>query len=126
MVRGMPRVEYYEINADDPQRAMSFYREVFGWRFEKWSGPLEYWLARTGGKGEEGIDGGVQRRTDPRLTVVNYIGVKDIDELLRKIVVNGGKIVQAKTEVPGVGYVIMFQDPEGNILGAMQESKEPR
>ena len=122
----MPRVEYYEINADDPQRAMTFYKEVFGWRFESWNGPFEYWLARTGDKGEKGIDGGIQRRTDPRAMVVNYIGVRDIDELVRKIVMHHGKIIQQKTAVPGVGWVIMFQDTEGNIFGAMQEDETLR
>lgn len=117
----MPRVEYFEISADDPQRAMTFYKEVFGWSFEKWNGPFEYWLARTGKREEEGIDGGIQRRTDPRVTVVNYIGVKDIDDLIRKVVMNHGSIVQPKTAVPGVGWVIMFHDTEGNIFGAMQE-----
>ncbi|MDD1746435.1 MAG: hypothetical protein LUQ16_01590 [Methanomassiliicoccales archaeon] len=122
----MPRVEYFEINAEDPRRVMSFYKEVFGWSFEEWKGPFEYWLARTGKKGEKGIDGGVQRRTDPRATVVNYIGVKDIDELVRKIVMNHGGIVQQKTAVPGVGWVIMFHDTEGNIFGAMQEDESLR
>lgn len=116
-------MEYFEINADDPKRAMSFYKDVFGWRFEKWKESFEYWLARTGDKGEVGIDGGIQRRTDPRATVVNYIGVEGLDELVRKIVVHGGKILQQKTAIPGVGYVIMFQDTEGNILGAMQEDE---
>jgi uncharacterized protein len=119
----MPKVEYFEINAEDPKRAMSFYKEVFGWSFEKWKGPFEYWLAKTGDEGEKGIEGGVQRRTDPRATVVNYIGVKDIDELLRKIVTNHGSIVQPKTAVPGVGWVLMFHDTEGNIFGAMQEDE---
>ena len=122
----MPRVEYYEINADDPQRAMTFYKEVFGWRFESWKGPFEYWLARTGEEGEKGIDGGIQRRTDPRAMVINYIGVRDIDELVRKIVMHHGKIIQQKTAVPGVGWVIMFQDTEGNIFGAMQEDETLR
>jgi predicted enzyme related to lactoylglutathione lyase len=117
----MPRVEYFEINADDPQRVMDFYKGVLGWSFERWKGPFEYWLARTGAKEEVGIDGGVQRRTDSRLKVVNYIGVKDIDELVRKVVMHHGSIVQPKTAVPGVGWTIMFRDTEGNIFGAMQE-----
>ena len=100
---------------------MRFYREVFGWRFERWKGPFEYYLARTGEKGEEGIDGGILRRTDPRATVVNYIGVKDVDELVRKIVTHGGKVVQGKTAVPGVGYMVLFQDTEGNLFGVMEE-----
>jgi predicted enzyme related to lactoylglutathione lyase len=119
----MPKVEYFEINAEDPNRAMAFYKEVFGWSFQKWNGPFDYWLARTGEKGEKGIEGGVQRRTDPRATVVNYIGINDIDELVRKIVTNHGSIVQSKTAVPGVGWVIMFHDTEGNIFGAMQEDE---
>jgi hypothetical protein len=116
----MPRVEYFEINAEDPQRIMSFYREVFGWRFDRWRGPFEYWLGRTGDKGEEGIDGGVQPRTDARLSVVNYIGVDDIDELVKRIVANGGRIVQPKAEVEGVGEMVIFEDPEGNVFGAMR------
>ncbi len=119
----MPRVDYFEINADDPKRAMNFYEGVFGWSFERWKGPFEYWLARTGREGEEGIDGGILRRTDPRARVVNYIGVDDIDELVRKIVMNHGSIVQPKTAVPGVGWVIMFHDTEGNTFGAMQEDE---
>jgi len=119
----VPRVEYYEIHADDPERAMRFYHEVFGWRFERWEGPFEYFLARTGEEGEKGIDGGIVRRTDPRATVINYLGVQDVDEMNRKIATHGGKVVQPKTAVPGVGYVIMFQDTEGNLFGAMQEDR---
>ncbi|MCU0862086.1 MAG: VOC family protein [Methanomassiliicoccales archaeon] len=122
----MPRVNYFEINADDPDRAMRFYREVFGWRFERWKGPFEYYLARTGDAKEEGIDGGIMRRTDPRAMVVNYIEVEDVDELLRKIVTHGGKVVQPRTPVPGLGYVIMFHDTEGNLFGAMQEDSSVR
>src|SRR5215471_14452485 len=31
---GMPRVNYFAIAADVPERAITFYQEVFGWRFE--------------------------------------------------------------------------------------------
>ena len=26
---------YFEIQADEPNRAVNFYKEVFGWKFEK-------------------------------------------------------------------------------------------
>ena len=44
----MPRVVHFEINADDVERAVQFYSDVFGWKAEKWAGPMEYWLIMTG------------------------------------------------------------------------------
>jgi hypothetical protein len=31
----MGRVAHFEIHADDPQRAVKFYSDVFGWTIEK-------------------------------------------------------------------------------------------
>ena len=40
----MSRIVHFEINADDPQRAVAFYQNVFGWEIKKWrigsAGPL--------------------------------------------------------------------------------------
>src|SRR3972149_5570591 len=58
----MPRVIHFEIAADDPERAVAFYRKVFGWEIQKWEGPMEYWVITTGPKEEPGIDGGLGRR----------------------------------------------------------------
>jgi len=38
----MPRVVHFEIQADDPEKAIAFYRELLGWQFSKWDGPREY------------------------------------------------------------------------------------
>ena len=54
----MPRVVHFEIHADDPERAANFYQSVFGWQFQKWEGPLEYWMIITGPEGTPGINGG--------------------------------------------------------------------
>jgi len=35
---------YFEIQADDPERAIGFYTAVFGWGFTKVTGlPIDYW-----------------------------------------------------------------------------------
>ena len=39
----MPRIIHFEIDAEEPDRAVKFYEKVFGWRVERW-GPVEYWL----------------------------------------------------------------------------------
>jgi len=38
------RVVHFEIHADQPDRAIAFYSGLFGWGFDKWSGPMPYWL----------------------------------------------------------------------------------
>ena len=43
----MPRPIHFEIPAEDPQRAIGF-SVVFGWKFNKWDGPMDYWLISTG------------------------------------------------------------------------------
>ena len=37
----MPRVVHFEFAAEDPQRAVKFYERVFGWKIDKWEGPME-------------------------------------------------------------------------------------
>jgi uncharacterized protein len=32
----MSRVVHFEIHAEDPQRAINFYANVFGWQFSQW------------------------------------------------------------------------------------------
>jgi len=41
---------YFEIQADDPARAVQFYSQVFGWKFDEIKGlPIQYWTIETGG-----------------------------------------------------------------------------
>ena len=54
----MPKIVHFDIPADDPMRAVAFYQEVFGWKYDKWDGPMEYWLINTGPGDEPGIHGG--------------------------------------------------------------------
>ena len=58
----MPRVVHFEIYGEKPEKLISFYAKVFGWKFEKW-GPLDYWIIKTG-EGY-GIDGGLGKQKNP-------------------------------------------------------------
>ena len=116
----MPRVIHFEIPADNPERAVEFYREVFGWKFQKWEGPTEYWLVTTGPKDQPGINGGLLRRPHPGWGTVNTVDVASVDSATASIEKQGGKIVMPKMAIPGVGYLAYCQDPEGNAFGIMQ------
>ena len=116
----MPRLVHFEMNVKDVHKAITFYEDVFGWKFEKWEGPMDYWLIMTGDENEPGIDGGLGYEEEGFPKVVNTIDVKDIDDTIKKIEKNGGEIVRPKHAVPGVGWLAYFKDSEGVMSGIMQ------
>ena len=121
----MPRVVHFEIPATDPERAVQFYRDVFGWEISKWEGPEDYWLVTTGPEGEMGINGGIMRRTqevdgESPTAYVCTVGVESLDEYVMKVEANGGSVVVPKMAVPGVGWLAYCRDTEGNQFGMMQ------
>lgn len=122
----MSRVIHFEISVDDPERAKKFYEDVFGWKIEKW-GPIDYWLIMTGEKTEPGIDGAIRIRGDLKKikneNTINTINVPSIDEFIKKVEKNGGKVLMPKMAIPGVGYHTYCQDTEGNVFGIMEEDK---
>ena len=119
----MPKINHFEINADNPQRAIDFYKNVFKWKVEKWEGPLDYWIITAGDEDEMGINGGLQKRENKEDKIINYIGVKSVNNIVKKVEENGGKILKPKSPIPGVGYYAFFEDTEGNRLGIMEEDE---
>jgi len=117
----MPRVVHFEINADDPKRAVKFYEEAFGWKINDWEGPTEYWLIKTGEESEPGIDGAIMRREGDWATI-NTIAVPSYDEFAERVKEAGGKVVSPKQAVPGIGYHSYCLDSEGNVFGIMEEN----
>jgi len=118
----MPRVTRFEISTDDPERAIQFYSRVFGWEIQKWNGPQEYWLVKTGPEDLPGINGGLFRRRGPT-SILSVIDVPSIDDFMAKISENGGQVVVPKMAVPSVGYVAYCQDTEGNTFGLREASR---
>jgi predicted enzyme related to lactoylglutathione lyase len=115
----MPRVIHFEIPADDPERAVKFYQEVFAWKIEKWAGPVGYWLVTTGDK-EPGINGAITGKSDYVTGTTNTVDVVSYEEAVKRIVEAGGKVLTPKMAVQGVGYMSYCKDTEGNVFGIMQ------
>jgi predicted enzyme related to lactoylglutathione lyase len=117
----MPRPVHFDFSAQDPERAARFYGDVFGWRIQKWGGPQDYWLIETGA-GTPGIDGGMSKRPegDDHGHVVVTIDVADVDAAMERVSQAGGTVTSPKMAIPGVGWLVYFLDPEGNVFGMMQ------
>jgi len=117
----MLRVSHFELPADDPEKLVKFYENVFGWTVRKWDGPVDYWLVMTGPEDQEGIDGGIARRGRGEAGVINSIDVPDVDKFIAKIEGAGGTVIVPKRAIPGVGYLAYCKDTEGNTFCIMQE-----
>ncbi len=122
----MPRPVHFDVAADDPQRAIAFYRKVFGWKIEKWKGPTDYWLIMTGESGEPGINGGLARRENSSQFITPFISVSSVDDYAARVKAGGGTVTQPKTAIPGVGYIAGCRDTEGNAFGLIQQDESAR
>jgi predicted enzyme related to lactoylglutathione lyase len=109
------RPTHFEIPVDDPGRAERFYGDVFGWTFQAFPGAPEYYGMATTGEGV-GIDGALMKRS-PGGTTTLTMEVASIEEAVAKITAGGGKVVQPKTAIPGVGWFANCIDTEGNAFG---------
>jgi predicted enzyme related to lactoylglutathione lyase len=116
----MPRPVHFEIPAEDPARAIKFYEEVFGWKFQKWDGPFPYWTVTTGSDSEPGINGGLMPRQNPTQPFANTIGIANLDETVAAITASGGKVAMPRMAVPGIGWMAYCIDTEGILFGLMQ------
>jgi predicted enzyme related to lactoylglutathione lyase len=122
----MNQVVHFEIQADDPKRALAFYAGALGWTFER-MGADEYWLATTTPAGGVGINGAIMKRHGPRPEVgapivgaVITVQVDDVDAVLARCMTHGGDLAHEKETIPNVGAVAYVHDTEANVLGIFQ------
>jgi predicted enzyme related to lactoylglutathione lyase len=123
----MSRVVHFEIHATDPEALVSFYTALFGWTFQKWDGPMDYWMIRTGPAEGRGIDGGLIRRhgeAPAAMQAVNAfvctVDVASAETALARAVELGAAVALPIMAVPGVGWLCYAKDPNGNLFGMMQ------
>ncbi len=122
----MPRPIHFEIPAENPERSMGFYSNVFGWKFTKWDGPSEYWTISTGTAPEPGIDGGLLRRRDPKQPCANTVCVTNLEDTLKTVEANGGHCILPKMPIPGIGWLAYCNDLDGHCFGIMQPDANAR
>lgn len=108
-------LSHFSINVLDTDRAIEFYKGVFGWNFAAW-GPPGFFMIETGG-----IHGSLQKKQDqPFETLIgNFecsIAVEDVDQVCAAIVEHGGSIDLPKVTIPGVADIARVRDSEGNTF----------
>jgi uncharacterized protein len=112
----MAKVVHFELTADEPERAVEFYKKVFDWKIDKWNDDFPYWLCTTGEKDEPGIDGAIMKR-DKNTANNIIVGVDNLEATMEKIKEAGGTVLTEIMPVTGVGYSVYFKDTEDNMIG---------
>ena len=128
------RPVHFEIQTQNPERAMKFYTAVFGWEFVQWE-KNPYWMIMTAPKDskEAGINGGLLQRPanlPPQGCGTNAfvctMQVDNFDETAKKIVAAGGIVAMPKFALVGMAWQGYFLDTEGNTFGVHQADKNAK
>jgi hypothetical protein len=126
--RLMDKVVHFEIPFDDKERALKFYSGIFGWKFNDIP-EMNYVLAfsaetdKNNMVTEKGvINGGLFARNKDAKSTLVVIGVKSVDETIKKVTAAGGKIVTPKRSIPNGSYA-RVADCEGNIIGLADSNR---
>lgn len=109
-------VVHWEFWSEDPEKISDFYAQVFDWDIQ-FIPEMNYRMADTGT--DAGIKGGIMKPQQgpwpAKLTF--YVDVDDLEAYCDKIKKAGGKILVDRMEIPGVGALALFEDPDGRVLG---------
>ena len=116
----MSKFVHMELNTSDVEGAKEFYGGVFGWTFEDMQMPDGVYAM------VEGV-GGIQHNpmADAPSHWLGYVGVESIDDTIDTVERLGGKIVMPETEVPGMGSLAVFVDPQGAVCAIWQPAAMP-
>src|SRR5262245_44504739 len=97
------RVVHFEIPIDEPERAKTFYHQVFDWNVAQWDA-MEYWTVSGGEEKGPGTDGALAPRKEAPEGVVVYVSVENIDQAMDRIKQAGGTLMTEKMPVPTMGW----------------------
>lgn len=122
---------YFDLTVRDLGQARSFFESVLGWRFEKFKMPYDYYRIKAGSETEPGIDGGIGRIKDAPLSGGNpvtqiTVPVPNLDEVLSLVQASGGRVVEPKMPIPGVGWYATCAEPGGLIFGVIQADERAK
>lgn len=122
---------YFDLTVTDLDAARDFFGTVLGWQFDRFPMPYEYYRIQAGPPGEPGIDGGIGAAKDAPLAAGRpltqiTIPVIDLDEILRRVSASGGRIVEPKMPIPGIGWYATCAEPGGLMFGLIQSAGDVR
>ena len=113
-------VNWFEIPVADLDRARRFYQAVFDYEMPlQEMGPLKmaWFPMERNGQNATGSLVKAESYIPSHQGSMVYLSVDDVAVTLKKIVPNGGTVVNPKSSIGEFGFVGHFEDTEGNRVG---------
>jgi predicted enzyme related to lactoylglutathione lyase len=115
------KIGWAELITSDPEGAMAYYTDLFGWETEPFTGSeVGYVMFKL-----DGVPfGGVMKTPMEGVPThwLNYVSVTDIDASIAKSTSLGGQLCVGPMEVPTVGRIAVVKDPQGAVIGLHQKA----
>ncbi len=109
------KMVHVEIPADETQRAREFWGPLFGWQFEAFPGPNEYWMTRITDDSGAAVTNMEPRKRGLRV----YFDVEDVNGATARVRELGGE-ADEPMPVPSMGWFVVCKDNVGNEFGLWQ------
>ncbi|MCA9680519.1 MAG: hypothetical protein H6709_17420 [Kofleriaceae bacterium] len=109
-------IVFLEIVTPDRRAATTYYKKLVGWSFKGVSFAEAYAIAKGCGLAR-GI--GLYTSAGGHGTT-NYVQVASLAETVARVDAAGGKVLAPPAAFPGGGRYVLFQDPDGNRIGALE------
>ncbi len=113
------QIVHYEIPADDTGKSREFWGSLFGWQFQNFPGPSEYWMAEIVPKE---LGGAITNMEPGKRGARAYFSVDDINVGAARVKELGGEAGDPMP-VPNMGWFSTCKDPHGNEFGLWQNDE---
>jgi hypothetical protein len=113
---------WLEIATGDFAATKRFYGSVFGWKFEERNDAAggDYTVALLDGEPVAGL----RHHVGPIRDWTLYLATRDLDTTARDVRRFGGKVIENRHVIPGVGAKMLVDDPSGATVGICQPDQD--
>ncbi|MCE9618771.1 MAG: VOC family protein [Planctomycetes bacterium] len=116
-------VGWNELMTTDPKSAVAFYTKLLGWTVtESTTLGFPYWMFASHGRTVAGLMARNPKDKSPSHWL-QYVQVADIDSSVLRAKQLGGAAAGATMDIPGIGRVAAFTDPNGASFAMWQPAK---
>ena len=113
---------WHENVSADPEAALSFYSELFGWEVEVFKpGEMDYAMIKSAGQTHGGFPPAPEGVPNHWL---GHVCVEKVDETVEKAKAAGGTVVHGPMGIPEVGRFAVIADPQGAVVSAYEPAGE--
>jgi predicted enzyme related to lactoylglutathione lyase len=120
-------ISWHELYTTDLEAGFAFYNKLFGWTklSDMDMGPMGVYRLFDEGDHKQMGDGGMMTKA-PQIPVSCwgfYFSVDSIKAAVKRVEAGGGKVVYGPAQVPGGGWIINAQDPQGAMFALVSSTE---